>query len=223
MSETREFPTEVVASLSSGVLLCDFSAMHECAEFLMGHPIWTHHFANKDLWLAMQRSILAQCPGMPTEMEGVNKDNYGERVAELVGKLGASQRIQKGDGSTAKSPLDGIPDRLKDRTAIIISIGTGTEGREMKYKMKYNWPSSRLDGVAVALGASLFLLGAALIHTGLALMVAGAGLIFMAVADPGTPGNGLWGAGRSLARTEPRNGARWCRNMQPLSKACDRR
>lgn len=119
MSETREFLTEVVASLSSGVLLCDFSAMHECAEFLMGHPIWTHHFANKELWQAMQRAILAQCPSMPTEMEGVNKDNCRERVAELIGKLGASQCLRKGDGSTAMSPLDGIPDRLKDRTAII--------------------------------------------------------------------------------------------------------
>src|SRR5258708_4168087 len=104
MSETREFPTAVVASLSSGVLLCDFSAMHECAEFLMGHPIWTHHFASKDLWQAMQAAILEQCPGMPVAMDGVTKENCGERVAALEAELGATQILRKGDGSTAMAP-----------------------------------------------------------------------------------------------------------------------
>lgn len=107
--ETREFPSEVIASLSSGVLLCDFSAMHECAEFLMGHPIWTHHFANQELWQEMRRAILEQCPGMPTSMDGVTKDNYRERIASLVVEVGATQRLRKGDGSTAMHPLQGIP------------------------------------------------------------------------------------------------------------------
>ena len=68
---TREFPTAVIASLSSGVLLCKFSELHEAAEYLMGHPIWTHHFASKLLWEAMQQRVLEQCPGMPTELAGV--------------------------------------------------------------------------------------------------------------------------------------------------------
>lgn len=110
LAETREFPTAVVASLSSGILLCEFSAMHECAEYLMDHPIWTHHFASQDLWLAMQRAILAQCPGMPTSMEGVTKDNIAQRVAELDAKFGPVQALRKGDGSTAMSPFDGIPE-----------------------------------------------------------------------------------------------------------------
>lgn len=108
--ETREFPTEVVASLSTGVLLCDFSAMHECAEFLMGHPIWTHHFANKDLWQSMRQAILSQCPGMPIDADGINKDNYQTYVAELIARLGAVARLRKGDGSTAMHPLEGIPE-----------------------------------------------------------------------------------------------------------------
>lgn len=107
--ETREFPTAVVASLSSGITLCEFSAIHELAEFLMGHPIWTHHFADKELWQAMRSAIQAQCPGMPTELVGVTKDNYREHIAALKARHGPTQRIRKGDGSTAMSPLDGIP------------------------------------------------------------------------------------------------------------------
>ena len=108
--ETRDFPTAVIASLSTGVLLCDFGEMHEAAEYLMGHPIWTHHFADKELSCKMQRAIASQCPGMPTELSGVSKDNYLAKVAEIEAKVGKVVTIARGDGSTAMSPLEGLPE-----------------------------------------------------------------------------------------------------------------
>lgn len=110
MSETREFPTAVIASISTGVLLCEFSKLHEAAEFLMGHPIWTHHFASKQLTEDMKRAIAEQCPGMPTEIEGINHDNYLTKVAEIEAEIGKTVRIRRGSGVTAMHPLDGIPD-----------------------------------------------------------------------------------------------------------------
>jgi len=110
MPETRDFPTSVIASLSSGVLLCEFSKMHEAAEYLMGHSIWTHHFASKDLWKAMRGKILEQCPGMPTDVTGVTKENYAEKLSEIEKELGVSVMIRKGNGETAMSPLEGIPE-----------------------------------------------------------------------------------------------------------------
>lgn len=118
-TETREFPTAVIASLSSGVLLCKFGEMHEAAEYLMGHPIWTHHFASKDLWQEMQRTILEQCPGMPTELEGVTHGNFQQKVTEIEAVIGKTVRIRKGGGQTAMLPSDGIPDHLKDKTIVV--------------------------------------------------------------------------------------------------------
>lgn len=119
MTETRDFPTAVIASLSTGTLLCEFSKMHEAAEYLMGHPIWTHHFANKDLWREVQQTIAEQCPGMPAELDGVTKDNYLDHVARIEAELGPVVTIRKGSGLTAMSPTDGIPDHLKNSTVII--------------------------------------------------------------------------------------------------------
>jgi hypothetical protein len=119
MAETRDFPTAVIASLSSGVLLCKFSDMHEAAEFLMGHPIWTHHFASKDLWQEMQKTILEQCPGMPTGLPGTTTENYEARLAEIEAMIGKTVHIRKGDGLTAMLPTDGIPDHLKNKTIMI--------------------------------------------------------------------------------------------------------
>lgn len=120
MTETREFPTAAIASLSSGTLLCDFSKMHEAAEFLMGHPIWTHQFASKELWNEMKATVAEQCPGMPmSEIDGVTKENYLAKVKELEAEFGPTVTIRKGGGLTAMLPTDGIPDHLKNKTIVI--------------------------------------------------------------------------------------------------------
>lgn len=113
MSETREFPTAAIASLSTGIVLCDFSKMQEAAEFLMGHPIWTHHFADADLNREMKAAIAQQFPGMPTKIEGVTKENYREKLAEIEREVGTTITIRKGGGLTAMLPTDGIPDHVK--------------------------------------------------------------------------------------------------------------
>lgn len=117
--ETKEFSTAAIASISTGVLLCNFGDMHEAAEYVMGHPIFTHHFASKDLSEDMKRTIVAQIPDMPTELEGVTAENYLEHVAKLEAKFGAKVAIRKGGGLTAMLPTDGIPDHLKDKTVIV--------------------------------------------------------------------------------------------------------
>jgi len=122
MTETRDFPVAVIASISTGVLLCKFGDMHEAAEYLMGHPIFTHHFASRDLCEDMKRTILEQCPGMPTEAPGITKDNWPAFKAKLEADLGETVKIRKGGGLTAMLPTDGIPDHLEGHT-IVVSAG----------------------------------------------------------------------------------------------------
>ena len=124
MTESKEFPTAVIASLSSGICLGGFGAMHEAAEYLMGHPIWTHHFADKGICTQMQRAVIDQCPEMPTEISGVDKDNYLEKVADLEANIGKTVRLKKGSGVTAMHPLDGIP----EGKPIVAIIATAPEG-----------------------------------------------------------------------------------------------
>lgn len=116
--ETRDFPTLVIASLSSGVMLIkSFDEMHQAAEYLMGHPIWTHHFADRNLWAEMQKTVLEQCPGMPTD--GIDKSNFMEESARLEMEFGPTVKIRKGGGLTAMLPTDGLPKHLKDDPVFI--------------------------------------------------------------------------------------------------------
>jgi hypothetical protein len=119
MTETRDFPTAVLVSLSTGISLCTFSDFHEAAEYLMGHPIWTHQLPK--LADAIKRAIVEQYPNVPTKIEGVvTKDNYLQKIAEIESEIGTTLKIRKGSGLTAMLPTDGIPDRLKDKTTIMI-------------------------------------------------------------------------------------------------------
>lgn len=106
MSETRDFPIAVIASLSTGVLLCDFSKMQEAATYLMGWPIFTHHFADRELHQEMKKTIAEQCPGVPQDAPEVNGDNYREYVAKLEAEFGPTIKVRKGSGLTARLPTD---------------------------------------------------------------------------------------------------------------------
>lgn len=117
MKQTKEFPAAVVASLSSGRLLCDFSKLHECAEWIMGHPIWTHQFPA--LREDIEKTVRAQFPDMPTEIEDCNTDNWRERASAIEVKFGETLSVRRGGGHTALLPTDGIPDHLRDKTVII--------------------------------------------------------------------------------------------------------
>lgn len=130
MVETREFPTATLASLTSGVLLCKFGDIHEAAEFVMGHPIWTHHFASKQLNEDIQKTLLAQHPGLPTDIEGVTADNYLEHVAALEAKLGKTLVVTKGGGLTAMLPTDGIPAHLQSKVIVITADRPVTDPTE---------------------------------------------------------------------------------------------
>jgi hypothetical protein len=119
--DARRFPTVAVASLSTGVLLCDFRAVQEVAEYVMGHPIWTHHFVDAALWQEIQRAIIDQCPGMPTEIPA--DANSWDVVLAIEEKIGRTISIRRGSGLTALLPSDGIPDHLNNnRSSIWIDL-----------------------------------------------------------------------------------------------------
>jgi len=109
MSNTKDFSTASIVSISTGIALCRFNEIHEAAEYLMGHPIYTHQFASKELWKDMQRTIAEQCPGVPTTIEDVTAGNYLEKLSQIEAEIGKTIKIRKGSGLTAMLPEDGLP------------------------------------------------------------------------------------------------------------------
>jgi hypothetical protein len=46
-------------TLATGRLFCDFADFHAYAERLLGRPVWTHEFADAELWRDLREAFEA--------------------------------------------------------------------------------------------------------------------------------------------------------------------
>ena len=68
MADTdKAFPALTLACITTGVALMEgaMSPMHEAAEHILGHPVWTHEFADKAVWTKLREAIRQHHPHLP--------------------------------------------------------------------------------------------------------------------------------------------------------------
>ena len=90
---TRTFKTEVLLSITTGRLLCDFSDVQEAVEFICGESVWTHQFAHRPFVNEVRRALLAQVPQLDVNADSVTTENYQTFRAEQIARLGAEFSI----------------------------------------------------------------------------------------------------------------------------------
>lgn len=116
----KTFPLHAVLTMRTKKLMGDFAKAHELAEWVLGHPIWTHEM---HLFLKKISDKLGeQFPGLPSTLPDVNKNNYAEALAELEKVHGTSFEVEQGNEERTESPLDtllGMVDKKKV-TAVLV-------------------------------------------------------------------------------------------------------
>lgn len=93
-----DFPTEVVASVTTGYLLADdFGAVHGCIEYLIGGPVFTHGLSRVQgparAIVLRQRPDLAEADAI---VAGTTRDNVDERRAALLAHFGPTVTLLTG-------------------------------------------------------------------------------------------------------------------------------
>lgn len=124
-SETKTFPASVVVSLYGPILLCDFSKLHECAEWLAGHPIWMHEFASKALTERLRDLILFQHPWVGDVDTAAVKGDVGAAMA-LAERLDAEHgdvSLTKGGEQRKAGPMETAREAFGDKPIIAVEIG----------------------------------------------------------------------------------------------------
>ena len=119
--ETRDFPTGVLLSITTGKLLCQsFSLMHEAAEFVLGKSIMTHHFMSSEMNDILCENVLKQHPDLlPNLADDVTPENWQEKTKALIDRLGETRTVTKGNGIVQMGITEGIP---KDKVIIPIIV-----------------------------------------------------------------------------------------------------
>lgn len=118
MAETKEIDVRALASLTAGRLLIPqdeggFSRVHEAAEWLLGAPIWTHHFADRSTCEKLASLAWAQFPDLPKQDS--QRTPWAEVARCAVDRYGPAVSVIKGDGSGGRGPLDHLPERFLSR------------------------------------------------------------------------------------------------------------
>ncbi len=100
MTETKNIDPAALASITTGVLLTEFLPVHEAAEWLLGHPIWTHELPRQAD--PMKAAALAQFPDMPTET-GESWEICRDAVRAVYGDTVA---VARGSQVRSQSPIE---------------------------------------------------------------------------------------------------------------------
>lgn len=118
----KEYPVGVVYTLATGCTFATFGEIHEAAEWVLGAPIWTHHFALPGVWGALKNAVSRQFPELLTLEIGESPETrdletlrvWAEaQVAKMEALMGRKTLwlapAPKGAWE-AMSPVDGIPE-----------------------------------------------------------------------------------------------------------------
>lgn len=102
-SLNRAFPALTLASITTGVSLQTggLSPIHEAAEHILGHPVWTHEFAEKSLWTKLREAIREHHPDLPFG----KPDDWKLTRDEVLVRFPEPLTMPRGTGERTEDPL----------------------------------------------------------------------------------------------------------------------
>lgn len=113
----KTFQLADVLTLTTGRLLTDFHKLHELAEHIAGHPIWTHEFADKKLCDRLRERVFEQYPALRDALmipiqEGVDPAVIRLRIHEYLKenqeKFGAEFEFEQGGETRTENPIESL-------------------------------------------------------------------------------------------------------------------
>lgn len=105
---TKMIRTTTLIALVSGKSLAPFNEIHEAAEWVMGHSVWTHEFADKELWQRMRGVVLAKYPQLSVSVEHINSENYRDEIPKIEAMFPPTFAIEQGVQGRTEDPIDSL-------------------------------------------------------------------------------------------------------------------
>jgi hypothetical protein len=119
---TKDFPTLLVGSATSGVVLgkgLSASNIQELAEWALGHPVWTHELADRKVWQRLSDRLVKQFPQLPVRGDDAVED-WKALGAKLVREMGETLAIRKGSDERTEDPISSLQRLAPDKPIVVI-------------------------------------------------------------------------------------------------------
>ena len=121
MSEPILMSVEGIASCYSRRLLCKFGEFHKTAEQLVGHPIWTHEFASRDLESRLKDLSLAKLPQL-SDYE-FTKESWEDDLCRLKEDIGGDTILSNKEvNEREKTPMKTLEEIAPGKPHIFVEV-----------------------------------------------------------------------------------------------------
>jgi hypothetical protein len=111
---TKRFHTASVLTLIDGIVYEEFGKVCELAEWVMGHPIWTHEYADRDLAARIKSALVKQHPKLADFAKG-SEEHWKDALARAEKTYGKTLLITKGDEERMEGPLTSLQRIIGDK------------------------------------------------------------------------------------------------------------
>lgn len=118
----KRFPTHAIMTMKTRICMGDFGVAQELAEWVMGHPVWTHELLS--LAKPIKEELERQFPDLPTE---ANKDNWKEVLATAIETHGEHLEVIQGSAERTQNPIESLVALVgEDKVLPVATIGVTT-------------------------------------------------------------------------------------------------
>ena len=124
MTETKEFPTLVVATTATGISLgtgINYSNVQECAEWICGHPVWTHELGFGPLMDRVSALAYAMFPLLPTK-DAASAD-WSAAARKAIEDHGETVLVPRGALERDQSPIETLKQMRPNDDPLVIVHG----------------------------------------------------------------------------------------------------
>lgn len=121
--ERRDFPTNVVITALTGLLLCELGEMYEVYSFLIGRPVYTHEIPTVGRLVAPH--IVSQLPQLDgLDVSNVNRDTARSEIARFAKLFGCSLPLSPIGWNTVadRTPWETLADIIGDDNVIEVQL-----------------------------------------------------------------------------------------------------
>lgn len=138
-NEKQMFHMAAVAGMMTGYVLGEddetgFSAQHRLAEHVLGHPVWTHEFAEGAIWERLRDALLLQHPELSSlppydRMKAKEAKRSGSvmtyvhaYVKAAVVACGETMTFTKGAAERTENPFESLRRIAPDKPIIGVVV-----------------------------------------------------------------------------------------------------
>lgn len=117
-TEQKEFPTAAAATMTTGIVMGQWSDASALAEWLMGFPIWTHEYL--ELRDKIKAAVLHQFPAMPTTAR--SGAGHLEDLAAIEAVFGKTLMFRAGATKRRQSPIESLAKIIGDENVVVVEV-----------------------------------------------------------------------------------------------------